>query len=187
MTMPYEQLDLIVDPLPLQSALKVNSHLFGEYPYRGDSPTSPHREMRDIWLRYNDIIPYLESGELATFADEHDSVWYPAYNELPEAKDIIFKVMAAVYGERLGGVLITKLPPGGKIYAHADSGWHAEYYDKYYVPIENHKGSVFGFVKGNIEAELGEVYLFNNSFLHWVNNDTDHDRIAMIICIKGDR
>jgi len=94
--------------------------------------------------------------------------------------------MAMVRGERLGGVLITRLPPGGKIYPHADAGWHAAYYDKYFVPVQNKAGATFGFIDGDINPSIGDVWKFNNSVPHWVNNDSDEDRIAMIICIKGD-
>jgi hypothetical protein len=182
--MPFEKLDIKVDPLPLQKALKRKDYLFGQYPFRAESESSPHREMQDIWIRYRDVTPYLKTRDFSTFADEHDSKWYAAYYELPEVNPVIFEVMAAVQGERLGGVLITKLPPHGQIYPHTDSGWHAAYYEKYYVPIENYKGAIFGFDTGNIEPELGEVYRFDNSYRHWVENVTDHDRIAMIICIR---
>lgn len=144
---------------------------------------SPHSEMTDIWIRYRDVVPHLISGDFSDFSDEHDSIWYPSSREIPEVKDVIFSVMSHVRGERLGGVLITKLSPGGKIKPHTDSGWHASYYDKFYVPIEDY-GSEFGFESGVIQPKLGEVYQFDNSKLHWVNNETTGDRIAMIICIK---
>ncbi len=181
----FHKLSLTLNTEPLKKALKSKSSLFGQYPMRGEGD-SPHSEMKDIWVRYNDVKPFLESGDFSKFADEHDSIWYPAYYELPELKELIFKVMSEVNGERLGGILITKLPPKGKIKRHTDSGWHADYYNKYYVPIENYKGSIFGFESGIIEPEQGEVYQFDNSKPHWVENNTNEDRIAMIICIKGE-
>jgi hypothetical protein len=93
--------------------------------------------------------------------------------------------MSMVNGERLGGVLITRLPPGGEITAHTDGGWHAEYYNKYYVPIKNLAGSIFGFIDGVIDPNIGEVWKFDNSVPHWVKNNSSEERIAMIICIKG--
>lgn len=187
MPVTHKNIELKVNVEPLRLALQKKAHLFGQYPMRAEAPDSPHAEMKDIWVRYNDIKPYLESGDFSTFADEHDSVWYDAYYELPEMRKPIFDVMAAVDGERLGGILITKLPPGGKIAPHTDSGWHAGYYDKYFVPIQNAEGAIFGFNDGVIEPEEGEVFWFDNSNLHWVDNDSDIDRIAMIVCIKSDR
>ncbi len=180
----HRKLDLTVNVEGLKQSLKNNRNLFGQYNYRGESATSPHREMLDIWVRYNDVTPYLESGDFSTFADEHDSVWYPCLEKLPEVLNIVFPLMTHVQGERLGGVLITKLPPGGQIYPHKDAGWHASYYDKYYVPIQNRPGSTFNFHDGVIRPREGEVYWFDNSNFHWVNNDSNIERIAMIICIK---
>jgi quercetin dioxygenase-like cupin family protein len=133
--------------------------------------------MSDIWVRYNDIKNLGEK-----FNDEHDSVWYPVAKRIPEVFPIVFGIMSAVSGERLGGVLITKLPPGGKIERHTDHGWHARYYDKYYVGIQT--GGVFGFEDGDIRSNEGDVYWFDNSIPHWVINDSDKDRVSLIVCIK---
>jgi hypothetical protein len=171
-----------LDISSLSSELEDNSVMFGEFNARKDASGSPHSEMDDIWLRYGDISEMVESGDYSKIADEHDSIWL---KDLPEAKKICFKVMAMVDGERLGGVLITRLPSGGKISPHTDSGWHAEYYNKYYVPIKNDDGAVFGFQDGEISPDIGDVWEFDNSILHWVNNNSGGDRIAMIICIKG--
>lgn len=160
-----------------------NGHLFGEFNARKDA--SPiHEQMDDIWLRYGDIREMIESGDYSKIAHEHDSIWL---KDLPECKKLCFKVMSLVDGERLGGVLITRLPPNGEILPHNDSGWHADYYDKYYVPIENEAGSILGFDEGDIHPNIGDVWAFDNSYTHWVDNNTDHDRIAMIICIKQDK
>jgi len=179
----HKKLNMSVNVEPLKKALDENISLFGKYNYRG-AEGGPHVEMKDIWVRYNDINPYLESGDFSTFADEHDSIWYDVINVLP-VKEIAFKIMEHVDGERLGGILITKLPPGGKIKRHIDGGWHAAYYDKYYVPVKDY-GSTFNFTDGALLAGEGNVYWFDNSIEHWVENDTDMDRIAMIICIKTD-
>jgi hypothetical protein len=161
-----------------------NAHLFGEYPQRADAPGSPHAEMSDIWARYGDIAPMLESGDFSGLADEHDSIWL---KDLPAVKRVCMDVMTLVDGERLGGVLITKLPVGGRIKPHSDSGWHASYYDKFFVPIENEEGAVFGFEDRDVDPSPGEVWQFNNSRAHWVNNDSNADRIAMIVCVKTDK
>lgn len=163
--------------------LEENSHLFGEFNARKNAGPI-HAQMDDIWLRYGDISKMIESGDYSKIADEHDSIWL---KNLPECKKLCFDVMSLVDGERLGGVLITKLPPNGEILPHTDSGWHAEYYDKYFVPIENESGAKFCFDDGEIEPSLGDVWAFDNSFNHWVINDSNKDRIAMIICIKQNK
>ena len=177
------KLNLRLDTQELKQALVDNPDLFGQYNQRGSAEGSPHREMTDIWIRYKDIKPHLESGDFSTFGDEHDSVWYSSSNLLP-VKRLLFQIMAEVDGERLGGVLITKLPPHGVIHPHIDGGWHAGYYDKYYVPIQSSKGDVFGFEDGDVIPSEGDVWWFNNSVVHWVKNETDNYRFSLIVCIK---
>ena len=177
--MDFCQLNLNIDVEPLKKALETTK-LWDKHPFRR-LENSPHREMVDIWARFNDIQPYLKGKDFKTLTDEHDSVWY--YSELtPVIKPIAYQIMAHVQGERLGGILITKLPPNGKIYPHADDGWHAKYYQKYYVCIKD-AGSKFVFNNGEIKPKEGEVWWFDNSRTHSVIN-TDKERIAMIVCIK---
>jgi hypothetical protein len=179
----HKRLNLKLDVRALKSALNSMPEEFGKYPQRGEFEGSPHSEMKDIWVRYNDVEPFLKLGDFSKFGDEHDSIWYDVVNRLP-IKNLLFQIMEAVDGERLGGVLITKLLPGGKIKAHTDSGWHAKYYDKYYVPVQNEIGSTFSFADGTIYPDEGDVWWFDNSIKHWVDNDTDDERIALIVCIK---
>lgn len=173
-----------LDVKPLQIALLRQPKLFGKYTQRGDFEGSPHNEMKDIWVRYNDINPFIEKGSFVGFDAEHDSIWYPSAYAIPQVRKVVFDLMRIVEGERLGGILITKLAPGGKIEKHSDGGWHAEYYDKYFVPILNEEGAVFAFEDGVITPKVGEAYWFDNSVPHWVENNTDSDRIAMIVCIR---
>ena len=178
---PYNKIYHGLNSAPVRYEIFAKDKLFGEFNARKDAPGSPHSEMTDIWVRYGDISGMIESGDFSKIADEHDSIWL---KDLPEVKRLCFDVMALVDGERLGGVLITKLPPGGKIRPHADSGWHAEYYDKYYVPVTNGHGAIFGFNEGFINPDIGDVWQFDNSYTHWVENNSSEDRIAIIICIK---
>lgn len=177
--MSFLKLPLAVDVSELKASLERNSDLFDEHPERRTSYATPHNGMTDIWVRYNDA-----ARKGVGFNDEHVPVWYPCINRIPEVIPVVGAVFSGVLGEMLGGVLITKLPPGGRIEKHVDSGWHAEYYDKFYVPIKNAKGSIFCFEDGVIEAEEGEVYAFDNSVPHWVENNSDEDRISMIVCVR---
>lgn len=174
----------LVNMGPCVAEVLANDHLFGEFPQRAESPGSPHTEMTDIWVRYGDIQKMVDEDDFSSIASEHDSIWL---KDLPAVKRVCFEVMAMVDGERLGGVLITKLPPKGRIQPHVDAGWHAQYYDKYFVPIQNEAGAVFYFEDGELEPNIGEVWQFDNSRTHWVHNESDADRIAMIVCIKQDK
>lgn len=177
---PYSKIHSGINIEAVQKEIKDNAHLFGEFNARKEAGPI-HAQMDDIWLRYGDIKTMIQSGDYSKIAEEHDAIWL---QDLPECKKLCFKVMNLVDGERLGGVLITRIAPGGRILPHSDSGWHAEYYSKVYVPIENQPGSVLGFDSGVINPELGDAWMFDNSFTHWVINCSDEERVAMVICIK---
>ena len=178
----FERVSQAIDVNPAVNELYNNSHLFGQINIRREQPTSPHVEMRDIWLRYKPLDEMIASGDYSALCDEHMPQWL---QDLPECKKICRQVLRIVNGDILGGVFITKLPPGGKIKPHIDGGWHAAFYDKYFVPLQNKEGAVFGFEDGNINALEGDVWKFDNSITHWVTNNSDSERIAMIVCIRG--
>lgn len=142
-----------------------------------------HQRIDDIWARYNAWENF--DGDLARFNEPHESVWYPEIADIPALKPIVFDVMRAVEGERLGGVLITRIPSGSGVAPHADGGWHASYYGKFAVQVKGNADQAFCFRDARLSALPGELYTFDNSRVHWVTNDSDSERITLIICIRG--
>lgn len=142
-----------------------------------------HAGISDIWVRYN-AWENLDRSNPAAFNEPHESVWYPAIDRVPVLRPLIFDVMRLVEGEHLGGVLITRIPPGGEVLPHVDQGWHARYYDKVAVQIEGGHKQSFCFDDDKLVSHPGDVYTFDNSRKHWVTNESDHDRITLIICIR---
>ena len=183
----HERVKITLDTKELKKEVCSVYNEFDKYSFRRTFPNSPHSEMTDLWVRYNNINPYIEKGSLEGFDNEHDSIWYPVVDKLPSLKKLIFKLMKEVEGERLGGILITKLGPGGKIHKHTDKGWHAQYYDKFFIPLQIDEHAIFGFNDGDIHAKEGEAWWFDNSNPHWVTNETEIDRIAMIVCIRTEK
>lgn len=181
--LPAKNLELTLDITKLKATLNSKPELFNIYPDRLGSK-GPHRESNDIWVRYGDFHKYGQS----VFTEPHESVWYPVIEKIPEVADIALAIMARVGGERLGGILITKLPPGKKVYSHIDTvGWHPNYYEKFYIPIQSAKGATFEFddvVLDEINSPEGSVSWFRNDVPHWVYNDSEEDRIAMVVCIR---
>jgi hypothetical protein len=162
---------------PLLWALQANPQLWNENDQRTRDGESPHCDVDDIWLRYS---------ATPTEPGPHDSVWYPAAKLLP-VREIVYPLMAFVHGEQLGGVLITRIKAGQQCRPHKDDGWHARYYEKFAVQVQSAPGQFFCFEGERLEPMPGDVYTFDNSHTHWVTNDTSHDRITLIVCIKTDR
>jgi hypothetical protein len=187
----FERVAEGIDVGPLMAQLAEHSKLWDQHSVRKTAPGTPHGQMSDIWVRYNDVAPFAASGDYSRFNDAHVPVWYPAWHALPALRPIVFGLMEAMEGEMLGGVLITRIPPGMGIAPHADRGWHVEYYDKFYLSLQSAPGAVFGCEHDGVREELnplpGELYLFDNRKLHWVENNSDQDRITLIICIRTER
>ena len=169
----------------LVSDIQRQPTLWNRYQFRNSQPGGPHEDIDDIWIRYNDFSKF--SDDRVAFNEKHESVWYPEYDLLPRLRPIIFQLMAFVEGEQLGGILITRIPPGKGCLPHKDGGWHASYYDKYIVQLESTEGQSFNFEGESLIAKPGQVYWFDNSKTHWVVNDSDQDRMSLIICIRSDR
>lgn len=181
---PVQMIMRGVNVRPLVQALTRQPWLWDEYNARTVIQNGPFEGTHDIWARFASQ-EFLKSEE--DLGKPHDSVWYDAVNSLPQIKDIAHLLMTEVRGERLGGILITKIPPGGMVKPHVDGGWHAEYYDKYAVQLQGNCDQAFCFDNDSLIAIPGDVYWFNNQVNHWVVNNSTEDRITMIVCIRSDR
>lgn len=162
---------------PLLWALHENPDLWDQHKGRTESTESPHHGLSDIWARY--APPGVDPSK------RHDAIWYANADILP-VRDIVYPLMAHLSGDILGGVLITKIPAGMQCKPHVDNGWHAKFYKKFAVQIQSSPGQRFCFEDEKLETKPGDLFYFDNSFTHWVENPTPHDRITMIVCIKTD-
>lgn len=171
------------DVRPLVAQLAAAPALWDDFNLRTNHPQSPHRELSDIFVRYNARENY--EGDRQAFNGPHDAVWWSAVDTLPSVMPIVFDLMRFVDGERLGMVLITKIPAHTKCYPHTDNGWHAGHYEKYAVQIASAEQQSFHVEHESLSALPGECYWFDNSKTHHVLNDSDEDRITMIVCIRN--
>lgn len=177
-----------LDTAPVLLALARQPRLWGRRNYRKDIPEGPHSQMTDIWLRYNDEKPFKESGDYSKFNEQHDSVFYPEWYALPQVRPIVYGLMARVEATRLGGILITKIPPGGRIEPHRDEGWHATHYNtKVYVVLQSNPQCVNRSEDQHVAMAPGEVWYFDNTKEHEVWNDGPEDRITLIVCMRCEK
>jgi hypothetical protein len=187
----FEKIADSIDVAPVLAELAAHPELWDQHSIRKTAPGTPHAQMSDIWVRYNDVTKFAKAGDYRGFNDAHVPIWYPAWRALPALRPIIFDLMALTQGEMLGGVLITRIPPDGGIAPHADRGWHVEHYDKFYLSLQSARGAVFGCEHDGGREELspnpGEIYLFDNRKSHWVENASDQDRITLIVCIRTEK
>lgn len=143
----------------------------------------PHSKLSDVWVRYNDWGNY-DPHNPARFNDEHESVWYPVHTDIPAVISLVFDVMRNIQGERLGGVLITKIPPHEICKPHKDRGWHASTFEKWAISLQANEHQAFCFEEKVLRTNPGDLFTFDNSRLHWVVNDSDEPRMTLIMSVR---
>lgn len=183
----FQKITEHVDVSELLAEIDAQPDLWNQHRLRKDASDSPHRDVDDIWLRYNDYENLRTDRQ--SFIGPHIPVWYPAYERLPAVRPIIFTLMARVGGEMLGGVFITRVPPGCEVGMHRDAGWHAAYFHKFYVALRSPAASCFGCVHDG-ETELicpnaGDIHAFDNTLFHFVKNRAETEKMTLIISIHA--
>ena len=173
------KIELLASDFPvvdLQWNVRSHPELWNEHTARTKDPSSPHHGLDDIWLRFAD-----SGGEMVS--NPHDSVWYESSVVL-EIRPAIRKIYERFGGTKLGGVLMTRIPPGATCKPHRDDGWHAREYEKIALQIESAPGQKFCFDDAELETRPGDVFWFDNSYTHWVINPTRYERVTLIVCMK---
>lgn len=176
-----------VDVLPLLLAIKRQPELWKEDTYLRDYPQGPFAQIESIMLRFP-VKSVKETEEevknhLSTY-DQHESINYPAFALLPQARPLIMGLMARVDGERLGRVMINKISPGGVIYPHVDTPSHTEYYSRFHLVLQSEPGVVFRAGDEDFAMQTGQLIWFDNSQQHEVINNSAADRISMVIDVR---
>lgn len=173
-----------IDTIPILNALACKPHLWNQETLRTAYPETPHNQVDDILLRFNDIELYKNTNDATTIMDGHESINHVGMFQLPQVRPVIFDLMRRVEGERLGRVIITRLAPGNSIAPHTDGGDHAAYYDRYHVTLKNEPGSMFHCGGEACFMAPGTVWWFDNGVEHSVVNHSNDDRITLIVDIR---
>lgn len=151
-------------------------------PFRTALSESPHRETSDIVVRYNPLSNF--HGDMRAFNAEHIAEWYPVIDLIPEARRLATQIATDHESRQLGMVLITCIPPGKQVYPHIDVGWHARHYEKFALQVKGDEHQAFHFENEQLITQDGDLFWFDNSKPHWVTNDSDRERITMIVCLR---
>jgi hypothetical protein len=166
-----------VNVAPLLVAISRQPELWDQNTLRTKHPQTAHSAVSDIWLMFNEVGKDVANDLIVRP--------YPAFEKLPQAREIIFDLMRLVQGVTLGRVIITKLPPGKKIAPHVDGGAPATYFTRYQVALQSLPGALFTIADETVQFESGDVWMINNKKEHSVINNSRDDRIVMIVDIRS--
>lgn len=161
-------------------ALALNDGLWNANTLRTTHPQSPHTEVDDIWLMFNEVR---ESP--ADTIDDVQTYPYPAWQALHPLRPFVLDLMRRVDGVQLGRVIVSRLRPGGRIAPHVDEGTPATFYRRYQIALQSLPGCVFHCGDETVNMQSGEVWWINNRVEHEVINNSADDRLACIVDIRS--
>lgn len=191
----FHRLATGVNTGPLLAALYRNAGWWHEDTYLRTFPQGPFGETDSIILRFPPRpVPKTEEekAEYLRTTDQHECVDQPIYAMLPEARQLVMNLFSYVGGTRLGRVMINRIQPGGRVYKHADTLGHANYWHRHHICLQSAPGVVFSAGDEQVYMAPGEAWWFNNGKgdpeddrpQHEVINNSSVERIHMIIDIK---
>ncbi len=165
------------DVAPMVRALAASPELWDRDTARTAPEASPHHGLSDIWCRF--------AADTRDAGGPHVSTWRMEPDTRLPIRAMANRVMDLVGATQLGGVLITRIPPGKSAKPHTDQGWHARHYEKVAVQIAAAPGQEFHFEGQSLVTKPGDVFFFDNAYTHWVTNESPVDRITAIFCVRG--
>lgn len=180
-----------VNVIPLLNTLYRKPELWKADDFLRKYPQGPFGETDTIYLRFQDKVVVKDDSELELYKqnklaghDLHECPWRTEVNELPEARAHIMALLTSLGSTRLGRCMINRIKPGGRVFPHADSPWHANYWDRYHLVLQSEPGNVFRCGDEQVWMRQGDVWWFQNAVEHEVTNNSADDRIHLIVDLR---
>lgn len=186
-----------VNVMPLLMALQRNPAWWHEDTYLRKYPQGPFGETDSVILRFPprtvaETEEKVEELLADPHYDQHECVDQDIYHRIPEARHMVMSVFNFVGGTRLGRVMINRVQPGGRIFEHADTIDHANYWQRHHVVLQSAPGVVFTAGNEQVFMAPGEVWWFDNGKgrpeddrpKHSVINNSAVERIHLIIDVR---
>ena len=185
-----------IDVMPLLMAVTRNPAWWREDTYLRDYPQGPFKDIDSIILRFPPrTVAETEAKAAELLADphydQHECVDQPIYAQIPEARGLVMALFARVGGTRLGRVMMNRIQPGGRIYKHADTPAHANYWQRHHLCLQSAPGCTISAGDEQVYMAPGEFWWFNNGKEvdgeipeHEVVNNSAVERIHMVMDVK---
>lgn len=175
-----------IDVSPLLKAV-TERNLWHSDDYLRSYPQGPFGETDSIILRFPPRTVHETEAALKDHLvhfDQHENIWLEVANQLPEAGELVYWLAHGVKATRIGRVMINRIKPGGRIFRHADTPVHANYWERYHIVLHALPGNDFHAGDEMVNMTTGEVWCFDNRQEHEVFNHTTEDRIHMVVDLK---
>ena len=86
--------------------------------------------------------------------------------------------------KEIGFLATARLAPGRRIEPHIDQGAPATFYQRFQICLQSRPGCVFRIEDEQVMFKPGEIWLINNNAEHEVINNSDDDRICLIVDLR---
>lgn len=114
---------------------------------------------------------------------------FPIANNINVLKEVnkISKDLEKIHGGVCSLAMIVKLLPNGDIIPHKDDNQYLGVVRRHHIPLKTNNKVLFHVDNDSINMKVGECWEINNSKTHYVTNNSDEDRIHLIIDIMPNK
>jgi len=176
-TARFERVATGLDVEPIRARLEAMPHLWDEITARQEYTGSAHKDTQCIYPRgpYK-FTPYYYMFDKGAYD-------YPVMDTLADVLVPVLRPLLAgvLKVEELGRVLIVKLKPGGVVTPHIDEGTYADHYARFHVAVTGTEHATLTAGADIQHFAPGEAWWFDHKVTHSARNDSDSDRIHIII------
>ncbi|NDB82075.1 MAG: hypothetical protein EB127_04940 [Alphaproteobacteria bacterium] len=142
---------------------------------RQERPNTPHK-YTNTYNVYNTSIQWKKGQEFVVKKVSTDTT-------LLELLEPILQDLEKIHNGVRGNVLLIKLKAKEDVALHEDAGDYLMLSRRNHVPIITSGNVVFGVGSERINMQIGECWEINNYRFHWVDNDSDIDRVHLLVDI----
>lgn len=134
-----------------------------------------HKETTTFFLTDYDVNWKINSKYKINIYDSNSKLWNLV---LPIIKDL-----EKIHNGKVGKVLFPKLKAYGKIYKHKDATEYLDIVRRHHIPIITNNNVFFNIEGDSLNMLEGECWEINNMKEHEVINNSNQDRIHLMIDI----
>jgi Aspartyl/Asparaginyl beta-hydroxylase len=172
-----------IDTKPFLDEIAANSDLWLVDASRQEK-ISTQRETQTITLRSHADQASLDSSVRRAKPVGYRGRPSDMASRLPVASAFVDQLVRDMNGT-MGRAVMTNLRPQGVIYRHTDDGLYWLLRDRYHLVLKSVNGSHFIAGGEEVRMQQGELWWFDPTVPHEAFNDSDDERIHIIVDVKS--
>lgn len=142
---------------------------------RQNRPNTPHTQTNTYYI-YTSSIHWKHGEKFITNKISEDK-------KLLELVEPILIDLERIHKGTRGNVLLIKLKAREDVAMHEDTGNYLMMSRRNHVPVITTGDVIFGVGSERISMQPGECWEINNYRFHWVDNNSDTDRVHLLVDI----